>query len=117
MRLTPLSQETRSRVSNDTKETRKAAGRCKRCAVRPVKRGGGTHCALCLAFRRTQLARADQRRRETALRVQGEIERRKLCREVVIDGTTFIVVNSVVTPSTTGYMKRAADPFLRFTRR
>ena len=116
MRLTPLSQETRSRASSDSKETRKDAGRCKRCVVRSVAKEGGTHCALCIEHRKRQHARALERKRETAIRVKAEIERRKQCREVVINGTTFVVVNSVVTPSTTGYMKRAADPFLRFTR-
>lgn len=79
----------------DTAEERKRKGLCAQCGTRP-RTGGCLTCNECRAanLRRAQYTRLKQREAHRKLQASIDAKRQREKREVVINGTTFIVQNS-----------------------
>lgn len=94
----------------DTVADRIREGRCVRCGQRPAEHGT-QRCDPCHAHTRANDKRSRAARIEQARKFQAEVDARRLrvCREVVVEGVTFVVMNSYDTVSANRSMARTND--------
>lgn len=96
----------------DTADDRRAKGMCPRCGRNPSTKSN-LMCDGCQVRhregeRRTRQKNIDQHR---ALVAKQEERRLRACRELTVDGITFIVVNSYDTPSSAGRVQKSDGPW------